>query len=112
MDNTLFLILKTARPRQWIKNLALYAALVFSGFFFYDFPRYFFTVTEAFFLVCILTSSVYIINDIIDLPQDRKHPFKKNDHRSGKLLPIALFAAITGFAAVCFSRSPSPLLFD
>jgi hypothetical protein len=32
---TFYLLLKTARPRQWIKNLALYAALVFSGFFFF-----------------------------------------------------------------------------
>lgn len=114
MDNTLFLILKTARPRQWIKNLALYAALVFSGFFFYQFPDYFLTVTKAFFLFCILTSSVYIVNDIIDLPQDQKHPFKKNRPiASGKLpIPIALFAAIAGFATVLFlSLTFSPYFF-
>lgn len=114
MDNTLYLIFKTARPRQWIKNFALYAALVFSGFFFYNFPNYFLTVTEAFLLFCVLTSSVYIVNDIIDMPQDQKHPFKKNRPiASGKLpVPIALFAAIAGFAVVLFfSITFSPYFF-
>ena len=48
--STLYLVLKSARPRQWIKNMALYAALVFSGFFFYvpvDGLPYFVTVTLA-----------------------------------------------------------------
>ena len=104
MDHTFFLIIKAARPRQWIKNLALYAALVFSGFFFYDFPRYFFTVTKAFVLFSVLSSSIYIINDIIDLKSDRQHPFKKNRPiASGKLpVPIALFFAIVGLVSVFF----------
>ena len=104
-NNILYLILKTARPRQWIKNLALFAALIFSGFFFYK-PEgdwcYFFTVLYAFAVFCILTSSVYIINDIIDCKADSKHPFKKKRPiASGKLpIPIALFAAITGLVTV------------
>jgi len=85
----LYLLLKTARPRQWIKNLALYAALVFSGFFFtvpsHDWP-YFFTVTFAILTFSLLTSAVYIINDIIDIEADRLHPFKKKRPlASGKL---------------------------
>jgi 4-hydroxybenzoate polyprenyltransferase len=114
MDNALFLILKTARPRQWIKNLSLYAALVFSGFLFFvnnEGVVYFWEVTRAFILFCILSSSVYIVNDVIDLPQDRLHPFKKNRPiASGKLpIPIALFAAVTGFLSVFyFSLTFSP----
>jgi 4-hydroxybenzoate polyprenyltransferase len=75
-----YLLLKTARPRQWIKNIALYAALIFSGFFFYapeNGTPYFFTVTFAVLTFCFLTSAVYIINDIIDIEADRLHPFKK-----------------------------------
>ena len=108
MYNSLpILLLRTARPRQWIKNLALYAALVFSGFFFYvpsDAPPYFVTVTYAFVTFCVLTSSVYIINDIIDYEADSKHPFKKKRPiASGELpVPIALFAAITGLVLVFF----------
>ena len=104
-NSTLYLILKSMRPKQWIKNLALYAALVFSGFFFYD-PRdaapYFVTVTFAFIIFCFLASGIYIINDILDVESDRQHPFKKKRPiASGKLsVPIALFAAMTLFAIV------------
>ncbi|MBW7955645.1 decaprenyl-phosphate phosphoribosyltransferase [Patescibacteria group bacterium] len=87
--NLIYLLLKTARPRQWIKNFALYAALIFSGFFFYaptnEWP-YFFTVTFAVLIFCLLTSAVYIINDIIDIEADRVHPFKrKRPLASGQL---------------------------
>lgn len=114
MGQTLFFILKTARPRQWIKNLSLYAALAFSGFFFYEFPNYFLTVTEAFLIFCLLTSSVYIINDIIDAEADRRHPFKKKRPiASGELpVPIAIFAAMVGILVVMFlSLSLSPYFF-
>jgi hypothetical protein len=100
-----YLLLKTARPLQWIKNLALYAALVFSGFFFYDpvdsWP-YIWTVSYSFAVFCLLTSSVYLVNDIIDYEADKLHPFKrKRPIASGKLpIPIAAFAAIALLAVV------------
>lgn len=102
---TLYLILKSARPRQWIKNISLYAALVFSGFFFYvpaDGLPYFFTVTYAVMVFSILTSSVYIMNDIVDYEVDRKHPFKKKRPiASGELpIPTAIFAVILGLFLV------------
>lgn len=75
MGQQLYLVFKTARPRQWIKNLAIYASLLFSGFLF-D-PSYFFPVTATFLLFNALSSAVYIINDIHDAPIDKKHPFKK-----------------------------------
>lgn len=100
-----FLILQSARPRQWIKNLAIYAALIFSGFFFYvpvDGPPYFYTVTFAFGVFCLLTSAVYIINDIIDIKADRNHPFKKKRPiASGALpVPIAIMTAAILLVAV------------
>jgi 4-hydroxybenzoate polyprenyltransferase len=76
----LYYIFKTARPRQWIKNCALYASLIFSGFFFFqpaEGAAYFWVVTFAFGIFCLLASSVYIINDILDYEADRNHPFKK-----------------------------------
>lgn len=87
---------KTVRPKQTLKNLALFAPLVFSGNLF---------VLEKFLIILgcavvfsILTSSVYIFNDIIDLPGDRRHPFKKNRPIAKGSLPIptALFVSITG----------------
>ncbi len=80
MTDTLYLIIKSARPRQWIKNLALYAALVFSGFFFDSMATglpYLLIVTVCFGLFCLLTSAIYILNDISDKEADRQHPFKK-----------------------------------
>jgi 4-hydroxybenzoate polyprenyltransferase len=102
-----YLILKSARPRQWIKNISLYAALIFSGFFFYDpadAPSYFYTVSYAFITFCFLSSSVYIINDIFDRQADAKHPFKKKRPiASGELpVPIAIFAAISAIAIVLY----------
>lgn len=100
-----FYILKTARPLQWLKNLALYAALIFSGFLLYqpsDSWPYVVVVTYAFALFCVLTSSIYIVNDIVDLEADRKHPFKrKRPIAAGDLpIPIAILVSITGFAVV------------
>lgn len=98
----LYQILRTSRPRQWIKNLSLFAALFFSGFLFY--PGYIFTVAYATLIFTIITSSVYIFNDIIDAPQDKLHPFKqKRPIPSGKLpISTATFVAITGFFAGMF----------
>src|SRR5476651_860828 len=104
-NNLLYLIAKSARPRQWIKNIALYAALIFSGFFFYqpanELP-YFYTVTFAVIVFCVLTSSIYIINDIIDRDADRLHPFKKKRPiASGALpIPIAITVASGGLVLV------------
>jgi decaprenyl-phosphate phosphoribosyltransferase len=94
MAQLLYFILKTARPRQWVKNFALFAALVFSGFLFI--PGHFTQVLLAFIVWCGLSSAVYIINDIVDASQDRKHPFKKKRPiASGDLpIPVALFVAI------------------
>lgn len=115
-NSLLFALLKTARPRQWIKNFALYAALIFSGFFFYvpvDAPPYFFTVTFAFIVFCLLTSAVYIINDVIDFDADRHHPFKrKRPIASGQVpIPVAIFTAIALLLVVLILSFWLPVFF-
>lgn len=100
-----YLLLRSARPQQWIKNITLYAALVFSGFFFYnpsDSWSYFVTVTLAAGVFSILTSSIYLINDVIDYQADRKHPFKKKRPiASGKISKkLALTTAFLGLGVV------------
>lgn len=113
MVHTFYHLLKTARPRQWLKNVAVYAALVFSGFFFYQFPLYFLRVTGAFFAFTFVTSAIYIINDIIDRESDRKHPFKKRRPLASGELSVAtawgaaLVALVIG---VFFSWQLSPFL--
>lgn len=90
MAQTIYYLLKTARPRQWLKNLAVFASLVFSGFFFYDFPSYFWRVFLTFLIFCLLSSSVYIVNDIIDRESDKLHPYKKKRPIAAGQLPVSV----------------------
>jgi 4-hydroxybenzoate polyprenyltransferase len=67
---------ETLRPSQWVKNLLLFAGLIFSqNFYHFNFLLKSFA---AFCLFCLLSSSVYVVNDIIDIERDRKHPLKAN----------------------------------
>lgn len=75
MKKKLFSILKLLRPRQWIKNLSLFAAITFDGTLFDIFALQ--KVILAFIVFCGLSSAIYIINDIFDVKKDRLHPFKR-----------------------------------
>ncbi len=92
-----YLLFKASRPRQWLKNLSLYTGLIFSGWLFW--PEKFITVTAAVGIFSILTSSVYLFNDLVDLKSDQNHPFKKKRPIASGQLPveIALFTSLTGF---------------
>lgn len=67
--------MRLLRPRQWIKNLAVFAAIVFTGQLF-DLES-FEKVLLGFFVFCGLSSAIYIVNDIFDVKKDKKHPFKR-----------------------------------
>jgi 4-hydroxybenzoate polyprenyltransferase len=87
-DSLPFLLFRSLRPKQWTKNVAIFAALVFSQRFFE--PTFFLETLLAFFLFCFISGSVYILNDVVDLEQDKKHPQKsKRPLASGKLSPSA-----------------------
>jgi len=87
-------LLKTMRLRQWTKNGFVFFALIFDKQLFQR--DAFLRTLAGFFLFCLISSAVYLLNDIADAEADRKHPEKK--HRpiaSGKLpLNIAWSAAI------------------
>ena len=87
-------LLKTMRLRQWTKNGFVFFALIFDKQLFQ--PEAFIRTLEGFFLFCLTSSAVYLLNDIADVEADRQHPEKK--HRpiaSGKLpLNTAWSAAI------------------
>lgn len=70
-----YYLLKLLRPRQWIKNLALFAGVTFSGQLF-DIDALT-RVGIAFLAFCFLSSATYIINDALDIHKDRLHPFKR-----------------------------------
>ena len=72
-------LLKTARPRQWVKNLTLYAALVFTGNIYSNqvWVSDFWVVTEAVVAFTVVASAIYYLNDVVDIKADQAHPFKK-----------------------------------
>ena len=71
----LSLILYSTRPHQWVKNLFLFAALVFDRKLFVI--QYLTTTLYGFFLLTLISGAVYITNDILDLEQDKLHPVKR-----------------------------------
>jgi 4-hydroxybenzoate polyprenyltransferase len=81
-------IIHTLRPTQWIKNLAVFASIIFAGEFFN--PSAFLGALGAFIVFCILSSASYILNDVIDAPHDRRHPVKRNRPIARGDLPIPL----------------------
>lgn len=89
-------LFKTVRPRQWLKNVALFAALIFSGLLYQE--GAFLLVMEAFGVFILLSSATYIFNDLLDIEADRVHPYKKKRPlASGELpIPIAVFSLIGG----------------
>jgi decaprenyl-phosphate phosphoribosyltransferase len=63
------------RPAQWTKNLSLFAAAILNGQL--TNPDLFIQSCFAFVTFCLLSSSSYLVNDIIDIEKDRQHPYKK-----------------------------------
>ena len=68
-------LFEALRPAQWVKNLSLFAAAILNGQLL-NFPVSF-KSTLAFVVFCCLSSSSYLINDLIDIDKDKLHPFKK-----------------------------------
>lgn len=98
MGGILFAIFKTARPRQWLKNLALYATILMTGHIFE-----LSTITSAtlgFIAFCLLSSSNYVFNDVMDAAHDKKHPFKKFRPIASGQLPKPLALIISGIFVV------------
>jgi 4-hydroxybenzoate polyprenyltransferase len=93
-------LIKAMRPHQWVKNLLVFPSLVFAhqlG----DAGAVQRSVM-AFGVFCLLSSSIYLLNDVVDLEADRAHPRKRNRPIASGALPVsvALLAA-----AVCATGS-------
>jgi 4-hydroxybenzoate polyprenyltransferase len=93
-------LIKTMRPRQWVtKNVFIFAAIVFDKQLLV--VDSFLRTLAGFALFCLISSSVYIFNDIADVEADRQHPEKKNRPlASGKLPMSAAWTAGILLAAV------------
>jgi len=67
-------VLKLLRPHQYIKNGFVFLGVIFSGQ--WD-QTTLMSAGLAFLAFCVIASSVYVMNDILDVEADRKHPTKK-----------------------------------
>jgi len=87
-------LLISLRPHQWTKNLVVLAALIFAERLF-DGPSLA-AAAIAFVIFCLLSGAVYLVNDLVDLDQDRRHPVKRDRPlASGKLSHrVAVTAAV------------------
>jgi 4-hydroxybenzoate polyprenyltransferase len=102
-------LIVTARPRQWIKNLACFAGLIFSGHLF-D-AEAIGAAFWAFLGFCLASSSVYFVNDVCDRRSDAANPKKRSRPIAAGIVPVswAIAAAVAlAAAAVGSSLALSP----
>ena len=94
-------LLRLMRPHQWVKNTFVLAGLLFGHA--WNNPTLVTQTLFAFVAFCLISSTIYILNDIVDIEQDRHHPSKrKRPLPSGKLKvsTAALFALLLGASAL------------
>jgi 4-hydroxybenzoate polyprenyltransferase len=80
-------LLKSMRPKQWTKNAAVFAALIFDRQLFKTDAVI--RTIAGFILFCLVSSSVYLFNDIMDIESDKKHPTKRNRPIAAGKLPVS-----------------------
>lgn len=94
-------LVRSLRPRQWTKNLIVFAGVIFGPKL--DDPTAVTSAIVAFFVFCLLSGVVYLINDVRDREADRLHPIKsRRPIAAGELLPAQaiMAAAIIGVVAL------------
>ena len=94
----------TMRPKQWYKNLVIFIGIAFSLNLLNI--NLWIIIISAFFIFCLLSGSIYLINDVLDIEKDRKHPKKRERPLpSGKLKPYQAIIAATTFTLIALVGS-------
>ena len=106
---TIVAVVQAMRPRQWIKNLVVFAALLFARKL--TDPHALLLAASAFLLFCATSGAVYIVNDLFDVEHDRLHPTKRlRPIASGELgtVPalVAVVVLLSGAMMAGFTLSP------
>jgi 4-hydroxybenzoate polyprenyltransferase len=97
-------LLRTLRPRQWVKNGFVFMALLFDQKL-TNWNLLLRTIL-AFIFFCMISSTIYIINDLADIEKDRQHPQKRRRALpSGQLKPWFAVLSAAGILAVCLPLS-------
>ncbi len=84
-----------ARPGHWVKNLVIFAALIFAKE--YEMPEKISLAILAFAAFCLGTSAVYLINDVIDRKNDKLHPLKSLRPIASGKVPVSMAVALASF---------------
>ena len=102
-------LLKAMRPRQWTKNLAIFVGIVFAQrlFSFSLFAR----ASIAFVAFCLASSSIYLLNDLLDLENDRQHPAKSKRPLASGALPISWAVVTIGVLLLACAALTSLIFF-
>jgi 4-hydroxybenzoate polyprenyltransferase len=102
-------LLASLRPRQWVKNLFVFAGVIFSQQLLT--PRVW-PALAAFAIFCGLSGAIYLFNDVADVDKDRLHPSKRRRPVASGALPIGAAIAsgvllLAGCLAAAFRLSPA-----
>lgn len=102
MIRKIYNIVRTARPRQWLKNLSVFAAPFFAGTLLDG--EVFSWSLRAFIAFSAISSGAYFLNDLVDASKDRLHPIKKNraiaSGQVSPLLAIIISVILISFAII------------
>lgn len=85
-------LIRTMRPKQWVKNGFVFIPILFDNQITHVEPLL--RVSLTFVLFCLVASSVYLMNDAVDVERDRLHPKKKNRPIASGELPLRLAAIV------------------
>ncbi len=97
-------LLISLRPRQWTKNLVVFAGLIFGERL--DDPSAVGRALAAFAVFCALSGAVYLLNDVADREQDRRHPLKaRRPIAAGVVAPGVALVAAAGLAAAALAAA-------
>jgi len=90
----LIALLKSLRPKQWTKNGFVFVPLLFDVKIFQPLPLA--RTVAGFVLLCLISGTVYLINDLVDVEKDRQHPTKRRRPIASGKLPknVAMAAAV------------------
>ncbi len=113
-SNLLTGIVKAVRPRQWVKNLLVFAAplAALGGGAHFD-QTALSKVAIAFVVFCMAASSIYLVNDARDVEADRAHPTKRFRPIAAGVLPVGMaygIAAVLALACLAISWWVTPHL--
>ena len=97
-------LFRSLRPRQWTKNGFIFTPLIFDVKLFQVDPLL--NSIIGFFLLCLISGTVYLVNDLVDIEKDRKHPTKKNRPIPAGQVPVkAAIATAVILPAICLPIS-------